>query len=159
MFDVAARGRLAKMFEQDRAVRLSGGEPMRMPVLTADPDAISALPPAISANYIAASQAASPTWVNEVTLRSVENMLDFEPSGWIEHIAPTPLMMIVATNDTCTFPEPQLASFAAAREPKRLVLHPGGHFDTYTTHFEQTSAAALNWFASHLRQHWQYMMI
>ncbi|PAX06415.1 alpha/beta hydrolase [Sphingomonas lenta] len=89
--------------------------------------------------------------MNEVTLRSIENMLTFEPAGWIQHIAPTPLMMIVAENDTCTFPEPQLACFAAALEPKRLMMHPGGHFNTYTEHFARTSGAAIEWFGEHLR--------
>jgi len=77
-------------------------------------------------------------------------MLEFEPDGWLRHVAPTPLLMIVAAKDTCTFPEFQLEAFDRAREPKRLIMHPGGHFDTYTTYFQETSQAALDWFAEHL---------
>ncbi len=42
-------------------------------------------------------------------------------------------------------------AFAAAGEPKRLVVHPGGHFDTYRDHFAETSDAALQWFCEHLK--------
>lgn len=50
--------------------------------------------------------------------------------------------MIVGEKDTCTFPELQLEVYATAREPKRLVVHPGGHFDTYREHFALTGGAA-----------------
>ena len=41
--------------------------------------------------------------------------------------------------------------FAAAREPKRLFVHQGGHFDTYTAHFAETNEPARAWFAEHRR--------
>jgi hypothetical protein len=37
-----------------------------------------------------------------------------------------------------------------AREPKRLVLMPGGHFDAYVDGFDISSAAASDWFSQHL---------
>jgi fermentation-respiration switch protein FrsA (DUF1100 family) len=90
------------------------------------------------------------TWENEVTLRSVENMLAFEPGGWAPFVSPTPLLMIVAARDSVTFPGPQQEIFESAHEPKRLVVHDGGHFDTYTDHFEETSTAARDWLQEHL---------
>lgn len=151
MFNVAERARLQEAFDADRRGRLEGQAPMRVPVLTSDPGAICALPPAVSPNYVRAAEQAAPTWINEVTLRSVEAMLAFEPGGWISHVAPTPLLMIVARADTYTFPEPQLAAYAAAAEPKRLLIHPSGHFDTYTRHFAETAGAAAAWFREHLQ--------
>lgn len=77
-----------------------------------------------------------------VTIRSVEQMLTFEPAGWFAHIAPTPLLMIVERADTCTFPRSQLDAYRLLNGPKRLVVHDGGHFDTYTDHFDTTAGAA-----------------
>ncbi|BBC29508.1 uncharacterized protein SGFS_008020 [Streptomyces graminofaciens] len=44
----------------------------------------------------------------------------------------------------------QLAAFERALSPKELVLLPGGHFDAYKVHFEESSGAALSWFRTHL---------
>ena len=151
MFTSSERARLQGLFDIDRRGRLAGEAPLLAPVMTSETGAVCALPMAVSANYIHAAEQAAPAWVNEVTVRSIEAMLTFEPAGWISHVAPTPLLMIVAAKDTCTFPEPQLAAFAAAGEPKRLVIHPGGHFDTYRDHFAETSDAALKWFCEHLQ--------
>jgi uncharacterized protein len=142
---------LDRLFRADRAARRAGEAPGTLPVFATKTGQLCALPPAVSPRYVSGVERAFETWRNEVTIRSVENMVTFEPIGWITHVSPTPLMMIVALKDTCTFPDNQLATFNALREPKRLVLHNGGHFDTYTDHFEQTSAAATEWFTEHLR--------
>jgi len=80
----------------------------------------------------------------------VAHLAEFEPAGWAPHVAPKPLLMVVAARDTCTFPEIQLDVFETARGPKRLIVHPGGHFDTYVDHFEETSRPARDWFVEHL---------
>jgi hypothetical protein len=36
------------------------------------------------------------------------------------------------------------------REPKQLVLLPGGHFDAYVKDFDAASGAARDWFLEHL---------
>ena len=150
LYNAGERATLNERIRADRAARLAGEPAAMIPVFTSDPGELCALPPAVSSRYIEAAEAASPTWRNEVTLRSVVHMLGFEPGGWIRHIAPTPLLMIVAANDICTPVEGQLAAYEEALEPKRLVVHPGGHFDTYIDHFAQTSHAAIEWF-DHLR--------
>ena len=150
MFNETQRGQLREAFAADRAARFAGAEPRRVPVFSPDPKELAALPPAMSAHYIATAEARTPAWCNEVTLRSVENMLAFEPAGWIGFISPKPFMMIVGAQDTCTFSELQLRVFKEANEPKRLVIHPGGHFATYTEHFAVTSEAAASWFGEHL---------
>ena len=150
MFDATQRAELDARFAEDRVARFAGAEPAMIPVFATSPGEACALPPATTKKRLDAAIAQAPSCRNEVTLRSVENMNQFEPAGWAAYIAPTPFLMIVATNDTCTFPDIQLAVFAGAREPKRLVIHPGGHFDTYTDHFEPTSRAAVAWFGEHL---------
>jgi len=150
MFNVEQRARLRAAFAADRRARAQGAAPATIPVFTSDPGELCALPPAVTPRYLQAISAMTPTWSNEVTLRSLEHALEFEPAGWVPHVAPTPLLMIVGENDTCTFPEIQLEVYASAREPKRLVVHPGGHFDTYVDHFDLTSEAAVEWFHDHL---------
>jgi fermentation-respiration switch protein FrsA (DUF1100 family) len=133
----------------DRAARLAGGEPEMVPVFTAVEGGFCALPPAVDAAYIESVEQAG-TWRNTVTLRSVEHLIDFEPAGWVPHIAPKPLLMIVGKHDACTFVEVQREVFATAGEPKKLVEHPGGHFDTYSTHFGVAGYAARDWFVEHM---------
>jgi hypothetical protein len=58
--------------------------------------------------------------------------------------------MIVGRRDTCTFPEIQLEAFESAAQPKKVIVHQGGHFQTYTAHFEETSTIARQWFVDHL---------
>jgi hypothetical protein len=43
-----------------------------------------------------------------------------------------------------------LEAYQRAREPKKLVLLPGGHFDAYVQDFETASGAARDWFLEHL---------
>ncbi len=152
LFSVDERSRLDALFLADRARRRRGEAPRTVPVFAADPGELCALPPAVSPRYIDAALRASRSWRNEVTVRSVENMLTFEPGGWFDNVSPIPLLMIVAQNDTCTFPGPQLEMYDSLPGPKKLVTHPGGHFDTYAEHFEVTMSAARDWFAEHLRK-------
>jgi hypothetical protein len=61
----------------------------------------------------------APAWRNEVTLRSVEMFLEYEPDAHIAHISPTPLMMVVALGDHLTVADEALAAYERALEPKR----------------------------------------
>jgi hypothetical protein len=64
-------------------------------------------------------------WRNEVTLRSCEMGMENEPGIYIERIAPTPLRLVVATEDTLTPTDIGLAAYERARGPKSLVLRAG----------------------------------
>jgi fermentation-respiration switch protein FrsA (DUF1100 family) len=63
---------------------------------------------------------------------------------------PTPLLIVVAALDHLTLSDLALEAYQRAREPKKLVLLPGGHFDAYVKDFETASAAARDWFLKHL---------
>jgi fermentation-respiration switch protein FrsA (DUF1100 family) len=84
------------------------------------------------------------------TLRSVELLMEYEPSAYLERISPTPLLMVVAAGDHLTPTDLALEAYQRAREPKKLVLLPGGHFDAYVKDFETASAVARDWFLEHL---------
>jgi uncharacterized protein len=89
-------------------------------------------------------------WENVVTMRSTWLARIYEPGVWAARIGPTPLLMIVATNDTITLTDLALEAYERAHEPKKLVLIPGGHFDPYLASFEMSCSAALKWFQEHL---------
>ena len=88
---------------------------------------------------------------NEVTLRSLELLTEYEPETFIHRIGPTPLLMIVATQDTTTPTDEQLVAFNRATEPKRLLILDGEHYAAYLSQIGQASAAARDWFVEHLR--------
>jgi fermentation-respiration switch protein FrsA (DUF1100 family) len=89
-------------------------------------------------------------WVNEVTIRSNRAARMYEPGIWAPRVSPTPLRMIVATHDEITGTDLALDAYENARQPKSVVLIPGGHFDAYVTNFIASSEAALEWFATNL---------
>lgn len=136
----------------DRDSRGSGGEPAMLPVVAEDPMAPSALPTADAYRWFTATASArAPGWRNEVTMRTIEYGFGYEPGAYIEHISPTPLLMIVATNDHLTVSDLAIAAYQRAHEPKRLVLMPCGHFDVYVDVFDQSAGSACEWFRTHLR--------
>ncbi len=145
-------GPLEAMCHADRLNRASGGAPAMLPVVSQDPAAPSALPTADSYKWFTETAATrAPSWRNEVTLRTIEYGFGYEPGAYVGLISPTPLMMIVGIKDHLTVADLALAAYEQAREPKRLVLLPGGHFDAYVDQFEQSSGPACDWFGTHLR--------
>jgi fermentation-respiration switch protein FrsA (DUF1100 family) len=140
------------MFAQDRAARFAGNDPIVLPVVDADPTAVSALPTPDSYEWMSrAGKDIAPAWRNEVTLRSLELFRGYEPGDYLPLISPTPLLMVVAPKDRLVAGEWACAAYETAAHPKKLVLVPGGHFDAYTGHgFEISSSAARDWFVAHL---------
>ncbi len=139
------------LFEQDRAARYRGEPPAMLPVVDPDPMAASALPTPDSWEWFSETgKTRAPAWKNEVTVRTVEMLMEYEPAAYIERISPTPLLMVVAAGDHLTPTDLALEAYQQAREPKRLVLLPGAHFDAYVNDFDTASAAARDWFLEHL---------
>jgi fermentation-respiration switch protein FrsA (DUF1100 family) len=137
--------------EQDRAARYRGEPPAMVPVVDPDPLAVSALPTPDSWEWFSETgKRRATTWKNEVTLRSVEMLMEYEPGVYVERISPTPLLMVVAASDHLTPTDLALEAYQRAREAKRLVLLPGGHFDAYVKDFDAASGAARDWFLQHL---------
>ena len=144
---------LREMFDADRAARYAGTEPAMVPVVwEEDPSAPCALPTQDSSDFFLTGAAQrAPSWRNEVTLRSVEMFIEYEPGAYIADIAPTPLLMVVAAKDHLTVVDLALDYFERARQPKELVVLPGGHFDAYVKpDFDVNAAAQLAWFRKHL---------
>ncbi|GAY10261.1 alpha/beta hydrolase [Pseudonocardia sp. N23] len=145
------RAGFREMFDADRAARYAGDPPAMVPVVDADPTAPSALPTPDSWTWFTETgKDRAPSWRNEVTLRTVEMLGEYEPGTYIGRISPTPLMMVVARGDHLTPAHLAIDAYENAREPKRLVILPGGHFDAYVDGFEGASGPARDWFVEHL---------
>ena len=76
-----------------------------------------------------------------MTLRSVEMFWEYEPGAYLPYISPTPLLMVVAAGDHLTVSDLAIDAFERAREPKRLEILTGGHFDAYIAGLRAAPAA------------------
>jgi fermentation-respiration switch protein FrsA (DUF1100 family) len=142
---------LLEAFEADRAARYAGDHALLMEVVNEDPKSDCALPGQDCYDFFVGSQhSVAPAWRNEVTLKSIEMLNEYEPGYAVDRISPTPLQMIVALKDTVTVPDAALKAYEAALQPKNLVLLNCGHFDPYLSEFEASSSAAVEWFKRHL---------
>ena len=141
------------LFEQDREARFAGQPPAMIPVVTADPAGQAALPTADSYEWFTKTGSTrAPSWKNEVTVRTVEMLMEYEPGSYVERINPTPLLMIIAAGDHLAVADEAFATYNRALEPKKLVILPGGHFDAYVgPGFQMASQAACDWFVEHLK--------
>jgi fermentation-respiration switch protein FrsA (DUF1100 family) len=144
-------GAVEAMCAEDRLKRYRGELPAMLPVVSEDPAGPCALPTPDSWQWFTdTGRTRASSWRNEVTLRSVELFMAYEPGAYIELISPTPLLLVVALGDHLTVADEALAAYERARQPKKLVMLKGGHFDAYVADFDAASAAARDWFLEHL---------
>jgi fermentation-respiration switch protein FrsA (DUF1100 family) len=143
---------LRAALDADREARYAGKEPGMIPVVSEDPLGAAVLPTADSWQWFSETgNTRAPSWENAVTLRSVEMFLEYEPGTYISRVSPTPLLMVVAAGDILTVSDLAIDAYENAREPKKLVILPGGHFGAYTgPDFELSSGAARDWLVQHL---------
>ncbi len=142
---------LRAQFDSDREARFAGRAPMMVPVVTSEADGVAALPTPDSWEWFTQTgKSRAPSWRNQVTLRTVEMLGEYEPGSYIERISPTPLMMIIADGDHLAVADEAFAAYHRALEPKRLVILKGGHFDAYVKAFDYSSSAARDWLVEHL---------
>jgi fermentation-respiration switch protein FrsA (DUF1100 family) len=102
--------------------------------------------------FLRAGGSAGSTWRNRVTLRNAfASEPRFDPGVCVAHVAPTPLLLVVASEDRLAATDVALAAFERAGEPKQIERIAGHHFVPYSgAGFERASAAARDFFTSHL---------
>ena len=106
------------MFDADREGRATGKEPQMVAVVTDDPLGAAALPTPDSFQWFTETGATrAPSWRNEVTLRSVEMLTEYEPGVYIDRVSPTPLLMVIGAGDHLTVADEALAAYNRALEP------------------------------------------
>jgi fermentation-respiration switch protein FrsA (DUF1100 family) len=149
MSGVEGRAALVEALTAERERIYAGGTPEMMPVVAPEGGA-AALPGDEAWQWFQSYRDRAPLWRNEVTLRTLERLLDYSPLRFIDRIAPTPLLMIAAEQDFLPIDLTREA-FARAGEPKRLEVLPITHFAPYEPpHFATASGIAVEWFRKHL---------
>ena len=94
----------------------------------------------------------APNWKNQITMESLDIYKEFAPGTFIHLIAPTPLLMIVASKDIVTSSEGEIKAFERAGEPKKLVVLKGDHFALFEgSSFSEASTEAVAWFEQYLK--------
>jgi fermentation-respiration switch protein FrsA (DUF1100 family) len=142
---------LLATLSQDQAQRNAGGQGGAIPVV-AEPGqpAFLAAPDAYS--WFTASANIAPNWSNSISLESIARAAEYVPDAFIELIAPRPLLMQVATQDSLIPVNLARQAFHRAGEPKTLEVYDCGHFDPYTTEpwASQFLAGQVRWLKEHL---------
>jgi fermentation-respiration switch protein FrsA (DUF1100 family) len=145
----AAGAGMMAMLQQDRQQRYQDGRVNYLPVVAADNNAV--LNTSDSWEFFSTTHRDRLTrWENRVSVESVEKFLEYSPAAYLERVSPTPFLMMVAQNDVLTPTDLALAGFARMREPKKMVLLPGGHFDAYVAGFALSSGSAIAWYTQWL---------
>lgn len=108
-------------------------------------------PDPASFSYMMKEGKRCPTWKNYTTLASLELARNYEPGAYVYRITQTPVLMIIASQDSVTPHGLQREAFAAMTCPKELFEVEGDHYTVYQEHFEATSTAAADWFEKNLK--------
>ncbi|RDK11899.1 alpha/beta hydrolase [Cupriavidus lacunae] len=144
---------LEQSFDDDERAQLKGEQPRYLAVVSADPKVPAAYrtPDAVSFSLEPNGRPLPPgVWENKVTLRSTRLARMYEPGAWIARVSPTPLLLVVARDDSATPTDLALAAYERALQPKRLVVLPGVHYEIYQKYRDGAIAAELAWFKEHL---------
>ncbi|WP_216910293.1 alpha/beta hydrolase [Nocardia noduli] len=126
----------------DRQARAAGKPALTIKAASDDPTDMVAMPGLEAYQWLMANGPQVPTWRNEVTVSSIDKFQSYAPESFVRRVSPTPLLMIVADQDTLAPAGIALESYAEALEPKQLELISGPHFAVYDDQFERASHSA-----------------
>ncbi len=140
---------LERSFDDDERAQFAGAAPRRQVIVSDDPSIPAAYRSQEAIDFYL-QPIPDGIWENEVTIRSTRAARMYEPGTWIARVSPTPMLMVVATEDRVTVSDVALGAYERALQPKQLALIPGGHFDPYVAQFPVAVAAAIAWFRQHL---------
>jgi acetyl esterase/lipase len=136
--------------QADREDRYPDKPSAIIPVASADPSAPCALPGIETYEWLMRNAATAPAWRNEITVASLDMLMEYTPEAFIARIAPTPLFMTLADGDTLTPTEIQLETYQRALEPKQLQMLHGPHHTVYEDSFNEASRAQTEFLLRHL---------
>ncbi len=141
-----------QMLDEDRLRRVQGKPSKILKICSLDPNDPVAFPGDETYKFIHQYVDKDPkcTWRNQVSIKTLELMFEYDVTSFMERISPTPLLMIVAEYDTTTPTDIALECFAKVPGPKQLHVIKSGHYAAYVEKFEETSAAACEFFKANL---------
>lgn len=139
------------MLTADRQARYTSGAVNYMQ-LVAPPGEMGLMPEEAYHFYTEAQQTVAPNWQNQVTMESLERFVEYDPTGPIDLVSPTPLLMILAEDDQIIPAALAQGAFERAMEPKELLMLPCQHTGIYNTEpwLSMASDASAAWFQKHL---------
>lgn len=141
---------LRKQLDEERTRLVQGKHPSMIQMVALDPNTPCAFPGERLYKAYTAFGNHAPNWRNECTLRSLDWWLEYDVTAYAKAISPTPLLMILASEDQISPLEIQLETFESAHEPKKVVIVAGDHFAAYLENFEKFSSMAATYFKEHL---------
>jgi uncharacterized protein len=143
---------LQEMVIADRTARYPDRPVTYFPVVAPEGQPAILGTPDAYAFFLSTSEYRRKNWINQVTVESIEKMIENDPADAIELVSPTALLIVAAENDALIPIDQVREAFERAREPKKLVVIPCGHFDVYDCQpwHEQAVGSALKWFSDHL---------
>ncbi len=135
----------------DQAARSAGGHGAAIPVVAKGGEP-AFLATADAYEWFTSSAKIAPDWLNSISLESVARAAEYVPDALIELIAPRPLLMQVATNDSLIPINLARQAFHRAGEPKTLEVYDCGHFDPYANEpwHSQFLAGQVRWLKENL---------
>lgn len=137
---------------QDRITRYKTRAVNVMNVVSAGSEPSVIPGPEAYAFYTQAAATVAPNWRNQVTLQSLEQIVEYDPTAPVHLISPRPLLIISAKNDQYVPPELIASTYERALQPKDLITLPCTHIDIYNTQpfVSQAADAAIGWFRTYL---------
>ncbi len=121
--------------------------------LVAPPGEMGLMPNEAYEFYTEAQRTVAPNWANQVTMESLEKFSEYNPTGPIHLISPTPLLMILAEQDQIIPAALATAAFELAEKPKQLLVLPCQHTDVYNVEpwlSQSADTRPTSWFTTHL---------
>jgi fermentation-respiration switch protein FrsA (DUF1100 family) len=139
------RAKLLADIEEDRKLKVTSGKSRE--IFTID-----LLSNPATRNFVLEYAKVDPSIKTKTTLDSAAATLDYRPIDAVDKIAPRALMMIGAEKDDLCFMESYKKMFDRAKEPKKWLSYPIGHYDIYIpdTWGQKSADEAIAWYKQHL---------
>jgi hypothetical protein len=137
---------LLKKLEKDRANRVLTGKSEMVDrycewSLVSDP---------ASEEYHKTFDAKFPERISQVPVETAEKIIAYKPEQVVDKISPRPLLLIAGHYDALVPPTESMSMYEKAKDPKKLVILPGVHFDMYNKLFDEVSRHMLDMFSKAL---------
>ena len=139
-----------RLIDEERRSRAAGNPPNTIPVYIDDPTKLPGSAGRLTAAFFDKYLSDGVAWDNQFTVRSLELRLEYDAVSFIDRVSPTPLLMIVASDDNITPTGIALSAYERALAPKKLVMIDGHHYRAYLDAFDASSTAARDWYVAHL---------
>jgi uncharacterized protein len=145
-------GKLQGWLGWDRSSRYQSGSVTYIKAVS-DGSENAMLPnPEANSFYPRLAQTVAPNWRNQVTVESVEKLIEYDPVALADLISPTPLLMIIGENDQSQPANLSTDAFERIGEPKRLIKIAAGHTELLekTEPVAVAAGAAIEWLKQYL---------